>query len=301
MVLGILTIVATHAAVRVLVPAAPSRAVFAAAVVAFNPMFVFVTAAVNNDAFVIAAAAALVFATSRSAYDPARVGTAAATGAAIGLATLGKLSALVLVPPVLYRIAVAPGDRRGKARATAALVAAFGAVAGWWFLRLRALAADPVVDAGTLAANLRPTLQPLALLREWDGFVKSFWGVFGAFNVIFSDAVYEAFFALSALGLGAIVVAFVRGPARRDPRVRALAILTLTNLAAVAVWTSRLLGSQGRLMFPSLAAIATLAAMSLDALRPSLRRLVTVVVPAALALAALFAGARLIPAAYPPL
>ena len=111
---------------------------------------------------------------------------------------------------------------------------------------------------------------------------------------------YEAFFALSALARRRRRCVRARTGAR-DPRVRALAILTLTNLAAVAVWTSRLLGSQGRLMFPSLAAIATLAAMSLDTLRPSLRRLVTVVVPAALALAALFAGARLIPAAYPPL
>ena len=298
--LGAATVLLAWATARTLSPDDPDTALFAAALVALNPMFLFIGSSVNNDNLVTALSAACVLASCRASFAPARTRDAIVAGVAIGVALLAKASALVLVPPLLYRIAAAAPDRRAAARAAGAALGAAALVAGWWVVRNLVLYGEPFATTlqAVLAGNLRPSWQPLALLREWDGFVKSFWGVFGGFNVIYADGVYDAFFLLSALGVASVLVALARPGLGRDPRVRALALLAAGNLLAVAAWTSRLLGSQGRLLFPSSTAIAVLAALGVAALPARARRVTQVAVPAFLAAASAWACLVLIPDAY---
>lgn len=298
--LGVLTVLCTWAAVRALSPDDPDGALFAGALVALNPMFLFIGSSVNNDALVTALSAACVLVSCRPGFAPVRTRSAVAAGLAVGVAFLAKASAAILVPPLLYRIALAAPDRRAARRAAALALGAATLAAGWWVVRNVVLYGEPLATTlqARLAGNLRPSWQPLALLREWDGFVKSFWGVFGGFNVIYPDGVYHGFFVLTALGAASTLVLLVRPGVGRDPRVRALALLVACNLLAVAAWTSRLLGSQGRLMFPSLPAIAVLAALSVAAWPPRARRAVRVTVTLYLLATAAWACLVLIPDAY---
>lgn len=298
--LGAATVLLTWATARTLSPAAPDAALLAAALVALNPMFLFIAGSVNNDNLVTMLSAGCVYASCRSTFVPVRRRDALLAGAAIGTALLAKASAMVLVPPLLYRIAVAAPDRRRALRATAIALGTAALVAGWWVVRNLVLYGEPFATTlqAVLAGNLRASWQPLALLREWDGFVKSFWGVFGGFNVIYADVVYDGFFALTFLGVASLLALLARPGIGRDPRVRALALLVASNLLAVAVWTSKLLGSQGRLLFPSLTAIAVLAALGVESLPASARRVVRIAVPSYLVAAAAWACLVLIPGAY---
>lgn len=299
MALGAATIGFTHAIVRSLAPIAPDIALFAAAFLAFNPMFLFVANAVNNDVAVVALGTAIVWWTCRSAWNPTRPRVAAGLGACIGVATLAKASGLVFLPIALYRLLAArPGLRRG-AIATLASAAGFGAIAGPWLARGVWLYGDPlgVHVHGTLVGNLRASWQPLAVLREWSGFVKSFWGVFGAFNVIYPDSVYWGFYALTIFGALAITSLAIHARLRKDVRLQAMGVLVVANLSAVALWTSRLLGSQGRLLFPALPAIVALVALGCLGLDPH-RRIVFVAVPLGLFAGAAYAAGWLIPASY---
>jgi 4-amino-4-deoxy-L-arabinose transferase-like glycosyltransferase len=278
--------------------ASPDAAALAALLVGWNPMFLFVANAVSNDALVALLVTAVAAHACRQDFDAGRASHLATAGALAGLATLAKASGAIALGLVLWRVARGPLTPRRAFRSAAVAAFAFALPVLPWLTRNAALYGDPLGTRvhATLAGNLRPQLQPLALLFEWDGFVKSLWGVFGAFNVIYPDAVYVAFYALTALAAVAACRAALNR--RRDPRVGALCVLFLLNVAGVAAWTSRLLGSQGRLLFPSIAAGSALAALGLgDAGR---RTFVLAGAGATLLLvtSALYACLVLLPAAY---
>ena len=71
-------------------------------------------------------------------------------------------------------------------------------------------------------------------------------------------------FGSAALGLAAGLAWLLRRPRPWDPRLESLCVLALCNVLAVAAWTSRLMGSQGRLLFPSLLAWNGLWVLSLS-------------------------------------
>jgi hypothetical protein len=173
-------------------------------------------------------------------------------------------------------------------------------VCGWWFVRNRLVYGqwNPVSVQAALAHNLRPGTEPFALLREWDGFIKSYWGVFGGFNVIFPDVVYTIFFGLTGLLVLAVAAFVIRRRRTLPPGLVCGVALVAVNLLAVAVWTSRLYGSQGRLMFPSLGVASAAAAVSLAACGRHRNRVAAGMV-AVLAVAAACGALFVIPAQYP--
>ena len=116
--------------------------------------------------------------------------------------------------------------------------------------------------------------------------------------MIYTDGVYRGFFVLTALGVASTLVLLARPGIGRDPRVRALALLVVCNVLAVAAWTSRLLGSQGRLLFPSLPAIAVLAALSVEAWPARVRAAARIGAPLYLLAAAAWACLVLIPESH---
>jgi 4-amino-4-deoxy-L-arabinose transferase-like glycosyltransferase len=260
--LGLGVVLFTCLSFRQVVPDAPQLAPIAGALIAFNPMFLFIHASFNNDCLLNFIAAGVVYGVVRTAHRRPSVAWAAALGVVLGLAALTKLSGLVLVPPVLFYLFLRRDSLAGVAIRSGALLLGLAAVASWWFLRNYVLYGSfTAAEFHTaLAGNGRGDLVPLALLFEWDGFVKSIWGVFGGFNIIYPDGVYYAFYAMSLLLVGLAgwgLMAQMR--TRRPAEALFLAALVAVNLAGVAYWTSFLLGSQGRFLFPSISAWSVLA------------------------------------------
>ena len=188
--------------------------------------------------------------------------------------------------------------------------------------------------------------------------------MFGAFNVIYSDAIYDLFYGVTALGVVATVVYSLRGalsmlapgrgsaappslpvnpggaecvkdpgdpggdrvgratrsggppwllrqpaprtlkvpgPLRRDltPAYALLLVQDAIMVLALVYWSSRLLGSQGRLMFPAIAALSCTYAVSLRILGPRARAVTMACVAGVLALLAFHGAWNVIPAQYP--
>ncbi len=293
------TVLLIGVSVRALTPEHPENGWWAAALTAVNPMFLFISNSVNNDTLatflVTAAMSWMVLRHDRLAQPRGALGL----GVLAGLAVSAKGSALILAPVIAWTIFRAPGSRAHRARAFAIAMGLTMLISGPWMIRNMFLYGDPLATQMhmELAGNGRASWQPLALLREWDGFIKSYWGVFGAFNVIYSDGVYTAFYAVTVLGLAAGLAGLLRRRGR-DPRVESLWVLAVINLLAVAVWTSRLLGSQGRLLFPSLLAWNGLFVLGLSCRRPVWERAVKLGVLLFLLWTALWGALFVIPSQY---
>ena len=271
--------------------------VLASGLVAFNPMFLFITSSVNNDALIMPLSCLALLALVKSLKRPAWLWGA---GIITALAVMTKLSALTLFLPGMIVVWHKKADLFSVVRRGLGLLVPAALICGWWFVRNWLLYGEVLANEihRKIAGNARSALEPLALLKEWDGFVKSFWGVFGGFNIVFPDWVYYVFFGLSAFSLAAVFIL----RARRDADRIYYWILTSqvgANLGAVAVWTSVLWGSQGRLVFPSLGAIACLFAWEQDHWSGPKGPAFSCAVLLFLLGVSLWAGLSIIPGSYP--
>ena len=145
-VLGLLTIWLTFLTARLL-----SRGtwvpVLAAAIVAFMPRFVFVSAFVTNDNLVNTLGAGVAYAAVRASATRTAAWIAA-VGAVLGLLVITKLSALpaviVLIPLVLMR--------KGwivRAKAVGAAIAPILLIGGWYLVQNQVRYGDPLTAAAT--------------------------------------------------------------------------------------------------------------------------------------------------------
>jgi hypothetical protein len=299
MLMGLATVVFTYQVARAVEPRDAGTARFAAALVAFNPMFLFIANAVNNDNLAVMLVTGCLVLLLRRPGDPLDLRRCADLGLLAGAAVMAKLSAVIVFPAIaLGLLGKLPRGRR----LPALLVSGAGALAiGWWWaLRNRLLYGDWLgLSAFTrLAGDARAHVQPLALLREWDGFVKSYWGVFGMFNVVFPEPVYWFFYLVTGLGLGSVAWRVLRGRSALPHGLPLLALLSGTNLLAVAYWTAHVWASQGRLMFPSIGSTAVLFAAGLGVLGKRARTRVAVLVSTLLASLAAYGALVLIPSQY---
>lgn len=276
-VLGLVTVTGVYLAGYIVSGRRRIVGLIAAGLVAFNPMFLFISASVNNDNLVTALssiATVLALLTLRDGFDTRR---SLLLAVVIALATLSKLSGLVLVPTVaLMAVWVAYRDRnlRGLVILGAAMVAAWSMLSGWWYWRNIDLYGELFgTHMMVKVAGARPdpfTVQ--TALEEFEGFRWSFWGVFGLFNIVVPGGWYYSILDIvvivAAIGLGLLLVRLVQQ--RDEFAVRDVLAMVLFLLAIVAVgfiaflnWTAQTYASQGRLMFPYNAAILPLLALGL--------------------------------------
>ena len=273
--LGAVTVLFTHAIGREVLPGRPGLALGAAAVVAFTPMFLFISGSVNNDNLLVALATVAFWQTLRLLRLEPTPGRWALLGLLVGLAALAKASGLALLAPAGLALAWVAWRRRDPkillwggacVGGTAALVA------GWWYWRNWALYRDPlglkVFVAIVGPRHPRPTL--LQLAGEWRGFVMAYWGFFGGLNVAAPTWFYRVFNAIALLGAGGLAV----GALRRLWSRRALAADVAFRLGLVVAWplivtaslvrwTLMTIASQGRLIFPAISALSYLLVLGL--------------------------------------
>lgn len=285
--LGTLTVYFTYRLALELLPGQTAVALAAAAFTAFTPMFVFISASVNNDTLAIALAAIalwLMVSWVRQALPPPMV-QVALMGLVLGGAALSKVSALGLWPlagaALVYaylRVTLGGKGRRGLVRR---LVLALGVMFGlaallsfWWFWRNYQLYGDWLGWNAFLATvGSRPTPATLEILwGERVGFMQAYWGLFGGVSVSMPDWVYLALNLMTGFaGLGLLLeVGRFSWTYWRSLARPWLALFDRVFLWAFPVgwvvliliglvrWTSLTWASQGRLIFPAISAISLL-------------------------------------------
>lgn len=271
---GSLTVWATYGLAREVLPKQPGLAWGASALVAFNPMFLFISGSVNNDNAVNALASLSLWGLACLAhgFSWARL---ISLGVLIGLASLSKISGLGLVPLSFVVIGLIAYRHRSlilALKAGSVLLIVTGTIAGWWYLRNWQLYGDPlgwnVFVAIVGERHPAPTL--LQLLGERVGFMMSFWGFFGGLNVPAEPWFYGIYNAVASLGFAGLVVYAVRRWRRPElyPSSRVglwiVGVWPTIVLAGLTRWASTTLAAQGRLIFPALASIALLLVLGLS-------------------------------------
>jgi 4-amino-4-deoxy-L-arabinose transferase-like glycosyltransferase len=295
--LGGLTVWLTYRLARLVYPADARVALLAAALTAFNPMFVFISASVNNDnlAAPLAASTMVMLLTSLQRGPTVRDGVA--LGILLGMGALTKLSVLALAP--LVGLALTWQAKRRSLRhqphawrtwlTTTAIIGGLMAIlAGWWYWRNYSLYADPTGLSRMLdiAGRRHEAFTLERLWYEFEGFRISYWALFGALNILVDRWIYTALDALTAIAAAGILVGCLRSLLRRrrvtgvedtaagersDPGSRMTAISlpslllvlgwVILVLISLIRWTSQTYASQGRLMFVAIAGISTLLAV----------------------------------------
>jgi hypothetical protein len=256
----------------------------AAALVAFNPQFLFVSALITNDALLTALSAALLWLAVRGDGRGA-IGDrswlnwrAVALGAILGLALITKQSAILLLPVAVLGGVSHTGPflpwLRRSATSVCCMLAVALAICGWWYLRNLRLYGDPFGLAVFQAEFITQAFDPRSL-AAWGGAIaqlhSSFWARFGWVNVPapgWAILFYTAIEAVGLVGLVRLAVASVRTLERLNVRtfawwpILALPVLALGWVLSFAL-TAGLVAWQGRLLFPALPAIGILLAVGL--------------------------------------
>ncbi len=287
--MGAGTVLLTYRIAREILPESLLLALVAASVTAFNPMFLFISASVNNDNLAVvlcSLALLLIVRLIRIGATPRRV---AVLGLVIGLAALTKLSALGLLGLAAVAITWDAWQQRSwRAWLQHGLVLGglVLAIAGWWYVRNWLLYQDPLGFNVWLEIAGARHISPGAagLLAEFEGFRISYWGLFGGVNVLMHPLVYWFYDALTLLAVLGLVVGAGRWLVSRtregqwrsllqsnNPRPVQMAILALWLVilaAALVRWTRLTPASQGRLIFPAIAAVSFLLAYGWRSLVP---------------------------------
>ena len=273
----------------------------AAALTAFNPMFLFVSAAVNNDSLAILLGHLGLYLLVRLWQDAPNPRACwqryAVLGAVLGLGMLTKISLgglLGLTGLTLTWLAWRRREWRLLFGGGAIVVAVALAIFGWWFTRNLRVYGDPTgLNAFIAVQGTRDA--PIAWddwVGEFGTFYRSYWGLFGGVNVAAPEPFYfvcNLAALVGAAGVGTFVLDEVQGLWRWRKRPRGQTCPELCQRDGtwlLAAWAAVLLllllrwniisaAFQGRLIFPALGALNVLWAVGLlawtsDGKRPAL-------------------------------
>jgi hypothetical protein len=267
---GVLLVVGVYFLAVQVRPKQAGFANYAAAVVALMPQVLFLSSVVSND---IPAAAlgtvALIFlaALIRRGSDPSR-GVALGAGLFIGLATMAKINALLLLAPAAVTLLWLWLGAKKTFKQTAVSVLWMGGgallVSGWWFLRGFLLYGSPLGvathdSAPWVVTNPGSLASPLA---RWLEVGRFYWLVLGWGTIRAPEWLYGILFLFALLAIAGLALA-----AYRRWRVRGLtigpgaailimlAVTILCNVLLLEVWMNRVIAPYGRLLFTSIAPI----------------------------------------------
>ncbi len=285
--LGAITVWLAYGLGRQMVPGDERVGLLAAAFLAFNPQFVFITASVNNDVLTAVLGAALVYTAVAAATKPARRWFVA-LGVLMGLALLTKFALLAFWPLAVlavfgepYAVSRIPHtvfrNPKSEIRNLLLVLGLPLLIAGWWYGRAALLYGDPLAWEVHLQAKgaevLRTTPFTLADLREFGVIhFQSYWAWFGWLKLQAPGWVYgllAALVAVAVAGLALIARDAIRHPKSeiRNPKSEIQYTAVFFNLLAIAAIYASLLryiltinwsGYQGRLAYGAAAAVAAL-------------------------------------------
>lgn len=264
----------------------PGTAYLAAALVTFNPQFLFTSALVTNDMLLAALSAALFWlcmATLGNRSLRVSQGTShlTAIGILAGLALITKQSALLLVPLLLW---FSWAITRGNIKRFLVYIAHWGGItlllAGWWYVRNWQLYGDPFglhIFKATFATQPFHWQDSLAWRGALQQLHASFWARFGWLSVRPPTWVLACYTVLEVVALAGLLRLLVSVPFDKLRERFLLSVPLCMPLLLLPVlaflwtvsfaWNAGLVAWQGRMLFPALPAIAILMAWGLSVLR----------------------------------
>lgn len=278
---GALTVWLAWATARVIWPDRPALAAGSAAFVAFNPMFLYMAAAINNDVVAAAAGAAVVYACVRLLRDERGLSWRWGVGLGVlyGLALLSKFNLaaiLVVIEAAVTWVAWRRGQWRQWLMVNLLIAGVAALLAGWWFVRNQMLYGEPTgVERLTELWGVRDPRDSFWLaVSELPYAWTSLWGRFGYGQIPLPSWMYGALVVVLLLSIAGYVFAGVKGS--RSAGVKALLrapllpfspappllLLALNVALFFAVLFNYLLispaGPMGRFFFPALSSLAIL-------------------------------------------
>jgi 4-amino-4-deoxy-L-arabinose transferase-like glycosyltransferase len=250
----------------------PVLAAGAAALVAFDPQFIYLSGAINNDVAAALAGTAVLWACVRLVRRGPSWRADVTLGVLYGLALLTKFNLLALLALIELAYALAVWRTRRLQvflRGNLIVLGLAAVIAGWWFGRNYVLYGDltGISTLNELWAG-RPFSEGLwAIPQSLPYLWSSVWGRFGYGQLPLPEAVYQGLFWFCAAALAGLLVA-----RRRDG---SLSILVLLG-ASVLIFTAVVLyyiaiqpaGAMGRFLFPCLPAFALLVIWGLSRFFP---------------------------------
>lgn len=255
---------------RMIVPQHGIVALIAMILTAFNPMFLFISASVNNDNLVIFLSTAIMVLLMYLYRFGWQWRMIILLMILLGLSALSKLSGLMFVPVAGLTLLIvqqrANRPWQDLVVATAMGIAVILVIAGWWYYRNWELYGDitglnRMVD---IAGHRPDSFRLPDLWSEREGFYYAYWGWFGGLNILSN----QSFFTLSLIITGASLAGLLLTLFAAQSRPWRLPLLILLLqvflvFSGVVRWTSMTYASQGRLLFPAIGAISLLLAIGL--------------------------------------
>jgi len=253
---------------REIFPDRPALAVGGAALVAFNPQFIYLSGAINNDIPAALCGAAVLLVCLRLVREGPSVRTDVTLGVLYGLALLTKFNLLALLALIelAYVLAVwRARDWRAFLRGNLVVLGLAALISGWWFWRNYVLYGDPtgMSKVNELWAGRPAAGNWWALWQSLPYLWSSLWGRFGYGQVPLPRFIYQGLLAFCVLALAGHLL-----PRREPLPWSALLLLGATFLIFAAVVSYYILiqpaGAMGRFLFPGLPAFAILVSAGLS-------------------------------------
>ncbi|MEM7335141.1 MAG: phospholipid carrier-dependent glycosyltransferase, partial [Chloroflexota bacterium] len=262
--LGAVTVYFTYKIAQLTWPEREDVVLGATAVLAFTPMFLFISGAVNNDNLIIPLAAIVLYLLIWLIKRPTREQKlwrwqfdsefkflavfSILVGIIIGAASLTKLSGIGLLPLVFGTFVIyewQKSDRRWSFLALGRwVIRALGfflivvamalAIAGWWYIRNVQLY-DDWRGWTAFIAVLGQRAHPASLRQLWAerwGFMLSYWGLFGGVNVPMNLWIYHLLNGVvvtAVLGFPVAVYRLLSGEKREERRERREEVVTVLS------------------------------------------------------------------------
>ena len=268
--IGAAVVWVTWAIGRAIWPRRPYLALGGAAIIAFNPMFLYMSASVNNDVIAALSGAAVTLASVRLLRDDQglRLRWGVILGVLYGLALLSKfnLAAIaVTIELAVTWVAWRKKQWRRWIQVNLLIVLFTFLLAGWWFVRNQMLYGEPTgFQRLTELWGVRDPAESLGVaFFELSYLWTSLWGRFGYGQIPLPQLIYDSLWWLSLFALVGLLLPLIR---RQKQEMREygiyLAVLLLNTLLFFAVVFNYLLvspaGPMGRFFFPALPSLALL-------------------------------------------
>lgn len=265
--LGMGTVWLTWAVGRAIWPRQRGLAAGGAALVAFNPMFLYMAGAVNNDVIAAFSGAAVLLGTVRLLGDAHGLSRrwGLLLGLLFGLALMSKFNMVavaILIAVAVTYVAWKEGQWTLWLQVGLIAVGVTLLVAGWWFVRNQMLYGEPTgLRTLTELWGVRDPAESVPLaIQELPAAWSSLWGRFGFGQIPLPEPVYDTLaWAVLAGLLGTAASLF---QSRNRKLLVYLLLLSLDVVLAFAILFNYMLvspaGAMGRFFFPGLPALALL-------------------------------------------
>ena len=255
-------------------PQRPIVAFVAAAFTGLNPMFIFVSASVNNDALAMVLNGALILLLLRTLRDGFRLRCTLAIALLFALTSLTKVTSLVLLPVLLGAalfVQRKTDDRRGMLAFFYLLALSWLLIAGWWYIRNLQLYGEPfgIVMMSNIAGPRGLTFNLVDLFADFQLFRMSYWGLFGALNIQLTGIFYvllDLMTFLSVIGLAFLILQLLAISDFAYARYELAHLLTLISAfillaLGIFIWSTMTRAAEGRIVFPLVAVVSPLLAV----------------------------------------